>query len=372
MPSNEVAVVYLARKAEGLEPVKKFVRSYFENPAGIPHDFIIVYKGFENEQDISEIRKVFDGISHSAVLVSDEGFDIGVYLDVSRSARHQFICFLNTFTEISTPDWLARLHKHAKRTGVGIVGASGSYESVRDTIDFVAKASWLCLEQGIPFDPYLAWQFDWIFRMYVSRWLDQKLSGRRQRLVSFFKSSIRKPPLHGSTEIWRAHWKRVTEYGGDLSEWLDQFPAFPNPHIRSNAFMIRPDNVRDLRIEIPKTKQAAMCFESGKGGLTALIRQAGLSALVVGRNGVAYDVRDWAKSNTFRLGKQSNLLIYDNQTRNFEAMPDGTKLTHVRITWGDYAGVAPTPYRDLGFKFARNDFALESSANSSEEIGRKN
>ena len=123
--------------------------------------------------------------------------------------------------------------------------------------------------------------------------------------------------------------------------------------------MIRPSTVRELNLEIPKTKEAAMCFESGAGGLTSLIRQAGLSALVVGSNGQAYEVSDWVKSSTFRLGKQSNLLIFDNQTRNFEAMSEGTKLTHLRVTWGDYAGPAPLMYRDLGFRFAKNDAALE-------------
>jgi hypothetical protein len=356
---NRVAVVYLAREAEGIEPVEKFVKSYIANPAGIAHDLLVVFKGSENEQYASSTRKLFDGISHTDVIVGDEGFDIGVYLDISRSAKQQFICFLNTFSEIAVSGWLSLLLEHAERPGVGIVGATGSFESIRDTIDFVAKAAWLCLEEGIPFDPYLAWQFEWIFRLYVADWLEEAPRSLRKKAANFIRSRFGKFPSEGSPEVWRAHWRRVTKYGGNLSEWLDRFPAFPNPHIRSNAFMIRPSTVRELNLEIPKTKQAAMCFESGKIGLTSLIRQAGLSALVVGNNGQAYEVLDWAESNTFRLGKQSNLLIFDNQTRNFEAMSEGTKLTHSRVTWGDYAGPAPSAYRDLGFRFARNDAALE-------------
>ena len=357
-----VAVVYLAREAEGIEPVERFVKSYIANPAGTAHDLILVFKGLKAEQYASNVRKRFDGIAHSEVVVDDDGFDIGVYLDISRAAKQQFICFLNTFSEIAVSGWLSLLLEHAERPGVGIVGATGSFESVKDTIEFVAKATWLCLEEGISFDPNLAWQFEWIFKLYALDWLEKAPRNLRKKAANFIRSRFVKFPSQGSPEIWRAHWQRVTGYGGNLSEWLDRFPAFPNPHIRSNAFMIRPSTVRELNLEIPKTKEAAMCFESGIGGLTSLIRQAGLSALVVGRNGRAYEVLDWAESGTFRLGEQSNLLIFDNQTRNFDSMSKGTQLTHSRVTWGDYAEAAPMTFLDLGFRFAKNDAALEPLA----------
>jgi glycosyltransferase involved in cell wall biosynthesis len=56
--------------------------------------------------------------------------------------------------------------------------------------------------------------------------------------------------------------------------------------------------------------------------------------VVVGKSGELFDVKEWENSETFRLGSQSNLLIRDNQTRNFENMTHGTKKVHQALTWG--------------------------------------
>lgn len=43
----DTAVVYLARRNEGHEPISRFVNSYRRNSAGAPHDLIVIYKGLE-------------------------------------------------------------------------------------------------------------------------------------------------------------------------------------------------------------------------------------------------------------------------------------------------------------------------------------
>ena len=43
----DTAVVYLARRKEGLEPLRRFVDTYGKTAAGVPHDLIVIYKGFE-------------------------------------------------------------------------------------------------------------------------------------------------------------------------------------------------------------------------------------------------------------------------------------------------------------------------------------
>ena len=93
------------------------------------------------------------------------------------------------------------------------------------------------------------------------------------------------------------------------------FPSFPNPHIRSNAFMMERvffNNVTN-GIEI-KTKFDAYHFESGKESLTRLTLKFG-NVLVVGANGRGYEPKFWPMSGTFKTGIQENLLISDNQTK---------------------------------------------------------
>ena len=85
--------------------------------------------------------------------------------------------------------------------------------------------------------------------------------------------------------------------------------------------------------------------------MTAALRRQGLAAIVVGRDGRGYDVPDWPSSRTFRLGEQENLLLSDNQSRNFAALPAGARATYRRMSWGDYLGPAPHDFPDLGFAF---------------------
>ena len=118
--------------------------------------------------------------------------------------------------------------------------------------------------------------------------------------------------------------------------------------------MLRRDLLLSLHGTATPTKMDANLFESGANSLTAQIRRAGLSAIVVGRDRRGFDVSSWWQSNTFRLGDQGNLLISDNHTRAFASMSPGARITHARMTWGDYLGPAPRDFPDFGLKFSQS------------------
>lgn len=122
-----------------------------------------------------------------------------------------------------------------------------------------------------------------------------------------------------------------------LNELNSAFPAFPNIHIRSNAFMID----RRLFCSITEgikiaNKYDALFFESGYKSLTRRVLNKEKEILLVGRNGRGYSSKFWATSDTFRQGMQQNLLVADNQTRNFSALPWIEKREVVFRTWGNY------------------------------------
>ena len=121
-----------------------------------------------------------------------------------------------------------------------------------------------------------------------------------------------------------------------LNELNSAFKAFPNIHIRSTAFMIDRSlfcNItRDLRIA---TKLDAHLFESGLKSLTRQVLTQGKNILLVGSNGRGYSPSFWPASDTFRRGMQKNLLVSDNQTRNFLEMPWNEKREFVIRTWGN-------------------------------------
>jgi hypothetical protein len=122
-----------------------------------------------------------------------------------------------------------------------------------------------------------------------------------------------------------------------LNDWNDNFPIFPNIHLRSNGFMLDRELFcrlsRDLQI---RDKLDAFNFESGSESLTRRVAGLGLETLLVGRNGRGYAPEFWPVSDTFRLGFQNNLLIGDNQTRNFSGLSWNEKREFVLRTWGHF------------------------------------
>ena len=96
---------------------------------------------------------------------------------------------------------------------------------------------------------------------------------------------------------------------------------------------------RDIYLEAAKgrlfqTKEDAFQFESGKTGLTRIIKKLGMKPYIVGRNGRAYCEKTWALSNTFRQGGQHNLLIGDGQTRGYASSPYHRKKSLTFAAWG--------------------------------------
>lgn len=110
------------------------------------------------------------------------------------------------------------------------------------------------------------------------------------------------------------------------------FPEFPNPHLRTNAFAARREQL--ISIQWPKitSKLDALRFESGAESLTSQLRRLG-QAVVAGRDGCAYDVGGWQESNTFRSQDQSNLLVSDNRTREYAAASDERRKDLERRAW---------------------------------------
>jgi hypothetical protein len=99
---------------------------------------------------------------------------------------------------------------------------------------------------------------------------------------------------------------------------------------RSTALELGLDSVRD--------KRDAYLLESGRDGIAARLAARGLHAVVVGRNGRAYEPARWAESATFRSGAQRNLLIADNRTREWCDAPARLKARLARDAWGPQAG----------------------------------
>jgi hypothetical protein len=59
-----------------------------------------------------------------------------------------------------------------------------------------------------------------------------------------------------------------------------------------------------------------------------------MRALVVGRNGEAYEHAQWPESRTFWSADQQNLLVADNQTMKYQNAAPSQRVALSRQAWG--------------------------------------
>ena len=212
---NHIAVVYLAFEPEGQTPVWKFLNSYMAYPAGQIHDLVM----------------------HHA----REGQDLLHYRLAALGLSAEYLCFLNTHTQVRRTNWLKTMMEHIGVNGVNLVGSMGSWEA--------------CPNDGV---------------------------------------------------------------------------TFPNPHIRTNGFLVERRAFLDVSDRRFKSKIECYDFESGPGNMASR-----MSGVVVGTNGTAYRLNELKESKTFRLDNQENLLFSDNQTRHYDAAPPEERKRLRELAWGE-------------------------------------
>lgn len=129
---SDIAVVHLVRAGNPLEVLKRFLDSYLLRPSGVDHNLTFLLKGFGAKlpKDVSEL---LDSAPHNRVYCPDKGYDVGSYFYAAERLFEPFMLFTNSFSVLHGDDWLSKFRNAYDRPGVGLVGATGSWESI--TID---------------------------------------------------------------------------------------------------------------------------------------------------------------------------------------------------------------------------------------------
>jgi hypothetical protein len=68
--------------------------------------------------------------------------------------------------------------------------------------------------------------------------------------------------------------------------------------------------------------------------LTNQVLNKGYKVVVVDKHGEAYESQDWAKSKTFWISKQENLLVSDNQTQLYADALQSQQEKMRKLVWG--------------------------------------
>lgn len=279
--TSDVCVVHLVWAPLGLDPFRAFLDSYRRHPAGLAHRLLIVFNGFASRPEAEPYLGLLEGTEHAQLWLSQPVQDIAAYLHAAESCPERWLCFLNSYSVILGANWLRKMTAHVQTVKMPLVGATGSWES---------------------------------YEVYLREW-------HRSR------------PL---PRWWTPHGLRT-----QLRRWWDEllarrhFPPFPNPHLRTNAFLVERAFLRSLRPGKIRTKMQALRFEGGRHSLTVHAVRAGFHPCLVDREGRAWQWQDWAVSRIFRSGNQENLLVADNRTRDYEHGSPAERRTLARYAWGE-------------------------------------
>jgi hypothetical protein len=130
MSVDGIALFYLARGADTdfLGSIRRFIRAYRSRPAGVGHELVVIFKGFASGDALDEARSSLAGVAFQEVHTGDETFDLGAYADVILRVDCDRAAFLNTSSEPIASHWLAKLNAALDLPGMGLVGATGSFE----------------------------------------------------------------------------------------------------------------------------------------------------------------------------------------------------------------------------------------------------
>ena len=283
--NNKVYVVYLAWLPYGIGYFKSFLESYKNYEAGCSHELIVAFNGLEEKFDHSPADYIeyarAQGIKISGYYSFPGGQDISIYISVAKLLDEGLVLFFNTYSEIHNKGWL-KFYVDAKKSNVGLVSATASNLSYYSAVFQKNAMGW---ERGKTIAHH--------FRKY------------KLFLKAFFY-------------------------------WRFLFKPFPNPHARSNAFLVCRKDFIKMHNKLIATKFQAYQFESGRNSMTNYFLKRGNEVLVIDKYGATYDIRRWKESKTFWFANQENLLVSDNQTGIYRDADIENRKAMTKLAWGCY------------------------------------
>jgi hypothetical protein len=284
---QDVGVIYLYRSEEDKNLVRNFIVSYRANPAGLDHDLHVIFKGFYDQDALAAARALFEDLPVNPIVLEDVGFDIGSYIEAAKTVSNRRLIFFKTSNRILAPNWLRNFDRALSLPDVGVVGATGSWEAYASDIEGAILTALRRLARRLGYFP------NGVTEKISRQNCEWQRPARPLRLYLLF-------PFY-------------------YVYYLYQSGRYPNPHIRTSAFIIERERFLSLRVRSFASKNDALQFESERGSMTRQIMAQGLRPLVMDRLGNVYDVADWKTSRTFRNGEQINLVVADNRTCEYHS-----------------------------------------------------
>lgn len=338
-----IAVVHLVWGPLGIVPLRGFLASYRRHPPGAAHELVVLLNNVPPRLR-PELQAELAGVEHRLLTIPEPVQDLAAYAYAVARLEHERVCFLNSYSSILAPDWLAMLDHALDQPRAGLVGATGSWASMHSAV----------LNAFMLPNPY---------RRAVPR---RAVAREEMRAIELELDAARAPAAPGGAPdvpgappdlpgapdaaVPAPELPRRTLSGsvastlksfGPMPEQLARFAPFPAYHVRTNAFMLDRSTFAALRLRPLVRKMDAYLLESGRASFTSQVRSMGLRTLVVARDGSFYDHERWPDSATFWQGDQQGLLVADNQTRSYTNGSLDRRRLLSAFAWGPAARPSP-------------------------------
>ncbi len=280
--NNKPAVVYLSWVPYGIDCLKSFIISYKQYCAGVEHDLVLLFNGIDKSGNYLPFLNYAENITGKKIkyLLLDKGQDIDAYYFAAQHIPNQQILFLNSFSRVLADNWLSFYVTGMDNNEKAIIGATSSCHS----------------------------HYSNVFSTYKRNWEHDKSFGFNFRKYKLFLKAF-------------FYWRFI-------------FKPYPNPHLRTSAFMTKKEDFMNAYPGPLINKFNAYKFESGRKSLTNQLIKRGFKILVVGKDGKTYEPGEWKESKTFWISEQENLLISDNQTDLFASSSSIAKKELSMKAWG--------------------------------------
>jgi hypothetical protein len=265
-------VIFLANHNEGISSLIRFIKYYQIYKSGIKHNLIICFKNFYDEKSKAKWKKVINN-------------------------RIKYKLYLDNY-KVDDYDW-GSYRRIAKNNKNKIILFLNSHS-------YPIKNNWL--------------------KLIVKHYTKKSLVGCTASYASLSSSFFSYP------KYYRMNFLKCLIYGFFN---LFRFPIFPNPHIRSNAFLIKGSDFLSLKLPIFfQYKLQTNMSESGWFGMTRQLKKKKFKIILANSRGEGYLESAWAKSETFSYKNQDNLIISDNRTRIYKGSTLKDKKKEQKFHWG--------------------------------------
>jgi hypothetical protein len=320
-----IAVVHLVWGPLGPTPLRSFVRSYRTHDAGTDHRLVVLFNGVTGAQRPALVAEL-EGVEHELLELAEPVQDLAAYAQAAARLKGARVCLLNSYSEILAPGWLGKLASALERPGVGLVGATGSWASLRS---LAFNLLFLPNPYRGALPPRRAF-----FEQFGE--LERDLEESTASAPGAAGAQPKLSALAARWQMLRSTWEQVSGFEG-----------FPAVHVRTNAFMADAELLAALIPQSVSAKMDAYRLESGRWSLTSQVGRLGLRPLVVDRAGAAHEHEHWPASRTFWQGDQEGLLVADKQTEAYACGALERRRVLSTLAWGPRAQ-ASSPRGGIG------------------------